>query len=114
MGGLYASIPSTVFDAQRPPTYDIYFRLGTLGVFRLSPGCHHNFELPVSDLAMRKIWGLLGVSGIDSSLDLCVASAFDHAYVKREVHDWQVRRWNAFNIAAQCVTSFLVSIPFAH
>ena len=32
MGGLYASIPSTVFDAQRPPTYDIYFRLGTLAL----------------------------------------------------------------------------------
>jgi putative transcriptional regulator len=35
MGGLYASIPSTVFDAQRPPTYDIYFRLGTLGLIHI-------------------------------------------------------------------------------
>jgi hypothetical protein len=85
-----------------------------LGLCRLSPGLHHSYEMPLSEVAVGKIRLLLGASKIDPKLDLCVCAAFDHAYVHSKIHDWQVRRWNAFNIAAQCVTALLLSVPFAH
>jgi hypothetical protein len=81
------------------------------GIRRMFPP-HYNYEMPVSDDAMTRIWAHLRTSG-RQDLNLCASSAFDHAYVRPEIHDWQVRRWTAFHISAQCSTALVLSVPFA-
>jgi len=87
-----------------------------LGLIGLSPGLHHSYEMPLTKDDIGRIRRLLRASesDVDEKLDLCVCAAFDHAYVNPKIHDWQLRRWNAFNISAQCVTALLLSVPFAH
>ena len=89
-----------------------FFRV--LGFLHLSPGLNHNYEVPMTETTAERIRELLDAPKIDLKLDLCVCAAFDHAYVHPKVHDWLLRRWNAFNIATQCVTALFLSVPFAH
>jgi hypothetical protein len=74
-----------------------------------------SYELPLSKVAIEKLWGLLDCSLVrQSRLDLCAAAVFDHAQLKPRIHEWLIRRWNAFNISSQCVAAMLLSIPMAH
>ncbi|MGA7339282.1 MAG: hypothetical protein WBE72_06115 [Terracidiphilus sp.] len=88
--------------------------LRVLGFCHLFPGVHHSYELPMSDEVLNKVREHLGASTIARTLDFCAACAFDHAHVRPEIHNWQVRRWNAFNISSQCITALSISVPLAH
>jgi hypothetical protein len=83
-----------------------------LGIFRRSE--HLNFEIQASKISMEEILKLFDKTNLNHYLYHCAFSAYMHALVRPEIREWMLRRWNACNVAAQCVTAILMSIPLAH
>jgi hypothetical protein len=77
------------------------------------------FPLKRYDLTVRNdgtidlIWKHLRMSRTPD-LDFYAATFFDHAFVQNRIHEWQVRRWTAFNISTQSVTALVLSILLGH
>jgi hypothetical protein len=72
------------------------------------------FDVPVSDEAMKAIWGKLGLPEQPRNRARYGTAVFDHYLVKKPIHEWLFRRWTSFLIASQCALVLALSIPFGH
>jgi len=79
--------------------------------FGYGSGSH---EITLSDEVLRLVWGRIGAPGEPDRTKMFFAgSTFDHDVLQEEhkgVHQWIVRRWNAFSVAATSVTGLLLSL----
>jgi hypothetical protein len=75
-------------------------------------------ELGVSNETLRLIWAKIGAPGEPArSQDFFAAMEFDHGVLKstnQGVHDWMVRRWNAFSISVTSFTGLVLSWIVLH
>jgi hypothetical protein len=71
-------------------------------------------ELFLKDTAFNEIWAKLNlVSDPNRHQDFYAAMSFDHGILykrNRGVHNWMVRRWNAFSIGVTSVTALALSL----
>lgn len=69
-----------------------------------------NYELSISPNALKKIWPKLETSlKFDFQKTFYAGVTFDHDILPVGIHQWLMRRWNAFNIHINCCTSLLLS-----
>jgi hypothetical protein len=83
--------------------------------FCLSQGKFQFHEVALPDHKSKDIWKRLNILNPDPQQLLFAGVAFDHGIVREEhegVHQWSVRRWSAFNIAANSICALIFSIPF--
>lgn len=76
-----------------------------------------SFEAWVSKKSLAHIWPKLNTSqAADKALMLYAVVTFDHEMLSKPVHEWIVRRWNAFHTSASsCAALFLAhaaGVPF--
>jgi hypothetical protein len=82
----------------------------------LSKRNHLFHEAALSDTPFQKIWTKLGAPSTEQKRlqELFAVVAFDHGVLRKEhegVHQWVVRRWTAFNVAANSIFGLALSIP---
>jgi hypothetical protein len=75
-------------------------------------------EVDLSDETLRSIWKKIDAPGeVARSQDFFAAVEFDHGVLKQSnpgVHDWMVRRWNAFSISVTSFTGLILSLVVGH
>jgi hypothetical protein len=95
-----------------------YFSLRLIFRFRPSSWGKSRFhEVALCDKSLERIWGLIGAPGKQERYrlqGLYAGAAFDFDALGKShkgVHKWLVRRWNAFNIAANSIWALVLSLP---
>jgi hypothetical protein len=94
-------------------------------LFMLSCWCYYQDDtLPLfHEAALRqrdfeRVWGRINARGKPRRSDeLSAVVAYDFGVLRKDyegVHQWLVRRWNAFSIAATSFIGLLISIPVGH
>jgi len=86
-------------------------------ILRIWPVCllfppHRDYEMPISNEALGKVWRILGISRTPR-LDFSAGVAFDHALLEPKIHDWLARRWNSFNISTSSIAALFLSLPLS-
>lgn len=72
---------------------------------------HSSHEIPTDESTRGAIWKAAGITGRNAeNLDELQMSTvwLDFHMSKKTVHEWIVRRWNAFNISANIVAGILL------
>jgi hypothetical protein len=87
-------------------------------IFQLRPerwGKSRFHEVAMSDGMFERVWERVGNGNPDRSQELFAGVAFDHGVIREKhkgIHEWLVRRWNGFNIAASSFWAIVFSISF--
>ncbi len=72
---------------------------------------HSSHEIPTDESTRRTIWNATGIPGrsADHLDELQMSTVWlDFFSSKKTVHQWIVRRWNAFNVSANIVAGILL------
>ena len=72
-----------------------------------------NYEIKLSEDVYQKIGGQIlrkGESLITKKDKHFAGIVFDHGFIQRNIHQWMVRRWNAFIISSSSILALLTSL----
>jgi hypothetical protein len=89
-------------------------------IFRYRPrrwGKSRFHEVAMSEQAFEQVWKTVASPSLkraDRWQELSAGVAFDHGLIRKNhegIHQWLVRRWNAFNIAATSFWGLVLAFP---
>jgi hypothetical protein len=105
-------------------TIPLGFFLGAVTVIALrilflfvsrAQGRRQVYEAYFSNASFKRIWQPLVVNrSRDRKLLLYAAVTFDHELLEKGVHEWLMRRWNAFNVAASSCIALILAHLFGY
>jgi hypothetical protein len=87
-------------------------------IFQFRPECSGKsrfHEVAMSGGAFKLVWGKVGYGSSNPSQELFAGVVFDHGIIRENykgIHEWLVRRWNGFNIAASSFWGLVFSLSF--
>lgn len=70
-----------------------------------------HYEEHLTEETYKKIFDKVNIKNGTKEQRFYSVVTFDHEIVSSEVHQWNVRRWNSFNISANSLTALILSIP---